>query len=76
MKFIKIICLLMLTACASHHRLEKSDYLEYASYQMNCPQSQLKVVKIAGDLVKVSGCQKSAEFEKMCSLGPCYLIKK
>lgn len=76
MKNLVIMTSVFFISCASHHQLSHEDSLEYASYQMNCPKEKLKLISKLQDRLKIQGCNETAEFEKMCSLGPCYLVKK
>lgn len=74
--FYFLFVLVFISSCASHRSFNNDEIIEYASFQMNCDSSELKITEQIGDLNTVSGCNKTAKFEKMCSLGPCYIVRK
>jgi hypothetical protein len=75
MKYLCVLSLL-LVSCASHHKLSDADVKEYVSYQFNCPEDKIELRKIDHKSYQATGCGDEGEFKVMCSLGPCYTIKK
>ena len=74
-KVIYLSMSLLFIACASKRSFQNDEILEYASYQMNCDKTQLKIINQLGDISTVKGCDQTVKFEKYCSLGPCYLLR-
>ena len=75
MKYLILMSLLMITSCASHHKIGQSEVKEYASYQFNCHMNEIELKKISNYSYEAKGCGDEANFKVMCSLGPCYTIR-
>ena len=77
MKSILMILSLFVISCATgKYNLNNDEIKKYASYQLNCSTKNIKILNIDSDIYQAQGCNKTMDFEQMCPLGPCYLIKK
>lgn len=47
-----------------------------ASYDFNCDQSKIEVVKTGESAYRAAGCAKEGHYKIMCSLGPCQAVSK